>query len=225
MTATRAPASSSNATSSLVCAPAVGGHVGVPVGQVARSARCPARRGPVGGDRRAVLIVATKRPSGRVRSSTRRSSTSSPFARRTSRCGRGRPRSGSGRGPRSSPRSSKYAAKVCSPGGVEVPVRPERRYMSAGMWSRQKAIGCPTIAGLDPVVPGVRGRGVGVGPRPDDQQVRVGQAALPRTGLSPPAARRRRPRAGSGVRRRGPCRAARCRRPRRRPVRTGRSAG
>ena len=44
----------------------------------------------------------------------------------------------------SRPASSKYASKVSCPAASSDQSGPERRYMSAGIWSRQNAIGSPT---------------------------------------------------------------------------------
>ena len=91
-------------------------------------------------------ILATNIPSGRVSSSTMRSSTGSPFrSANQSVWSRKTPIGIGSWSAGSSPRSSKKASNVSSPCASRCQSGPERRYMSAGIWSRQNAIGRPTI--------------------------------------------------------------------------------
>jgi hypothetical protein len=91
-------------------------------------------------------IRARNVPSGRVSSSTMRSSTRSRFrAANQSVWSRNTPIGIGSWSAGSRPRSSKKASNVSSPLASRCQSGPERRYMSEGIWSRQNAIGRPTI--------------------------------------------------------------------------------
>ncbi len=92
------------------------------------------------------LIAASNRPSAYASDVTSTSSTSSAFCSRNHSVWSRKTAIGIGScssGP--NPRSSKYAANECTPSASNDQSRPERRYMSGGIWSRQKLIGRPTM--------------------------------------------------------------------------------